>query len=253
MPMSADCPECQGTGYLLKTDERGVITARRCSCEESGDAEKLLRTARIPRRYAHCDFDRFYPLNKSHERALRLAREWVDLWPAVKHGLLFLGRPGTGKTHLAVSIGRELIARKDARVTFYEQRDLLKTLQGTFDSGAEQRETDVLSGIQRAEVLVLDDLGAGRTTAWTRDVLHDIIAHRYNEEKLILITSNLQIGDEDEPARAPARARQLDGPLNLRDRLGDALISRLYEMCKVVRLEGEDYRTNIGQHSRDYL
>ena len=137
-------------------------------------------------------------------------------------------------------------------MTFYEQRDLLKTLQGTFETGSELRESQVLGGIQQAEVLVLDDLGAGRTTAWAKDVLHDIIAHRYNEEKLLLITSNLRMGDERAEVSA-GRQRKLDAPLTLRDRLGDPLISRLYEMCEVVRLEGEDYRTNIGQHTRDYV
>lgn len=252
MAKPADCPNCQGTGFELNTDDKGVVTAVRCACAEGDQDDRLLRAARIPKRYAHCDFDRFYPEpgNKSHERALREAREWVELWPAVRHGLLLLGSPGTGKTHLAVAISRELVRSKRARVTFYEQRELLKTLQGTFETGAEIRESDVLGGIQQAEVLVLDDLGAGRTTAWAKDVLHDIIAHRYNEEKLLLITSNLRMGDEAEAA--PTRQRKLEAPLSLRDRLGDPLISRLYEMCKVVRLEGGDYRTNIGQHSRDF-
>jgi DNA replication protein DnaC len=40
--------------------------------------------------------------------------------------------------------------------------------------------------------------------------------------------------------------------LSLKDRLGDALISRLYEMCKIIYLTGEDFRKTIGQVSRDY-
>jgi DNA replication protein DnaC len=93
-----------------------------------------------------------------------------------------------------------------------------------------------------AEVLVLDDLGAGRTTPWARDVMHDVIAQRYNQELPMILTSNHLTGDEPErEGRLPAR----DEPLTLRDRLGDALMSRLYEMCRIVPLRGEDYRRGV--------
>jgi DNA replication protein DnaC len=241
--MGVSCPICSGTGFEIRSREDGLSVAVECECARRGRGDTLLRAARIPRRYDHCSLDAFEIHDGSHETALRLAREWVERWPdRTDQGLLFLGEPGTGKTHLAVGIARELIRTKGAKVLFYEQRQLLKDLQATFDGSAARSEADVLGPVSDAEVLVLDDLGAGRTTPWARDVMHDLIAHRYNEKLPLIMTSNRETGEERNGRGAdPA----LSEGLTLQDRLGEALMSRLYEMCLIVNLGGKDFRRGV--------
>jgi DNA replication protein DnaC len=136
-------------------------------------------------------------------------------------------------------MARELLRAKGARVLFYEQRELQKELQSTYDAANARTESDVFRPIVNCDVLILDDLGAGRTTAWSRDVLQDVLVQRYNDRTSVLLTSNHSPEDED-----PAERRD-PAALSLRDRLGDSLMSRVYEMCRLVVVEGNDFRRGV--------
>jgi DNA replication protein DnaC len=118
----------------------------------------------------------------------------------------------------------------------------MKKLQGTFDPGSGLSESQILRPIHAADILLLDDLGAGRTSEWARDVLHEIITHRYDHNKQMIITTNCELESSEEEGSAKS---VIMGSLTLRQRLGDALMSRLYEMCRMVQIEGEDYRRKI--------
>ncbi|HKP86848.1 MAG TPA: ATP-binding protein [Blastocatellia bacterium] len=222
----APCPSCGGTGWEL-VEGRGV---RPCPCKKAERADVLLAQARIPNRFAHCALDNFELLQPSLHRALMNTKKFVEEYPLVDVGLLYLGRCGVGKTHLGVAALKELI-KKGIPGLFYDFRDLLKEIQDSYNPKTHTSELKILAPVFEAEVLVLDELGASKPTEWVQETMTHIINKRYNDKKVTIFSSNY-----------------LDIPIGtaydetLTDRLGVRLRSRLHEMCRLVMMEGDDYR-----------
>lgn len=224
------CPSCGGTGWEL-VEGKGV---RPCQCKKAARAELLLAQARIPERYRNCSFDNFEAYCPSLERALMNSKKFVEKYPGeVDFGLLYLGGCGVGKTHLAVSVLKALIA-KGIPGLFYDFRDLLKEIQDSYNPNTQSSELKILAPVFEAEVLVLDELGASKPTEWVQETMTYIISKRYNDKKVTIFTSNyLDI------AIGPAYGETLT------DRIGVRLRSRLHEMCRTILMEGDDYRERI--------
>jgi DNA replication protein DnaC len=167
--------------------------------------------------------------------AFRLVREY----PAVNRGLLLAGPCGVGKTHLAVAVLRGLM-EKGTPCLFYEFGALLKEIQDTYNPASQVPELKVLSAVYDAEVLVLDELGASKPTDWVRDTMMNIIGKRYNDKRLTIFTTNY-LDSRGGPCEE-----------TLEDRTGVRLRSRLYEMCREVVIEGEDYRRRFNRFNADH-
>ena len=224
------CPICDGTGW--KPIERdGVRRVTRCDCWRAQVGESLMAAARIPARYQRCDLDTFitYP-NEKLLKAVQRSRKFADEFPVVEKGLFFVGPPGIGKTHLAVAVLRRAISTRGAQGLFYDTRELLKLIRSTYDPVVKTTESQVLTPVMKADLLVLDDLGAEKASEWVEETLNLIVNTRYNERRPTIFTSNY----EEKEDRAD--------PESLLVRVGFRMHSRLYEMCEFLEFDGADYR-----------
>ncbi|PYS99926.1 MAG: DNA replication protein DnaC [Acidobacteria bacterium] len=203
--------------------------ARVCSCQRQKASGSSFEKAKLPQRYNQCHFNNYTTADPSQVKALRLAIQFANEYPAIERGLLFTGTVGVGKTHLAVSILKGLYERGFSCL-FYEFGALLKEIQDSYNSNTKTSELGVLAPVLNAEVLVLDELGASKPTDWVRDTMAHIINTRYNNKKATIFTTNY------------ADERQNDREETLEDRIGVRLRSRLYEMCQTIEVKGPDYR-----------
>jgi DNA replication protein DnaC len=247
MKVSADvCPLCEGTGWksVSQGPERRVT---RCDCRLQSRAQALLAAARIPKRYEHCELSNF-EFDGPH-RGLAPARmaayRFVEDYPLDSTGLLLIGSIGVGKTHLAVGIVKELMVSKGVACLFYDYRELLKQIQNSYNDSVKATELEVLRPVFETEVLALDELGAVKPTEWVWDTVSLILNTRYNENRTTIITTNF----DDRPAGAVAGPRGAARDETLGDRIGERMRSRLHEMCRIVKMEGEDFRQKFRSAS----
>src|SRR5262249_39003924 len=134
---------------------------------------------------------------------------------------------------------------------FCDYRELLKEIQNSYNSSVQATELEILRPVFEAEVLVLDELGAVKPTEWVWDTVSHILNSRYNEKKTTIITTNfpnLPPGESsvgDGSASAAEAARHAARNETLGDRITERMRSRLHEMCRVVQLEGADFRQRV--------
>ena len=229
------CAICSDTRWK-SVIENGVERVVRCDCWRTAVVDRLMREARIPQRYLRCELSTFDHDMDSQREAYRRATTFVDAFPVVDRGLLLYGPNGVGKTHLAVGILKAAIRDKGARGYFFETRELLKLVRDTYNRSVEETEMDVLAPVLKADLLVLDDLGAERTSDWVQETLGLVVNTRYSERRPTIFTTNLiDLPDNTDP-------RTFIVQLGVRTR------SRLMEMCDWVEMRGVDVR-ETGTHA----
>jgi DNA replication protein DnaC len=219
---------CDGSGWILGPED----VARPCDCRE-----QRLRRGRnrgvasvIPRKFQGVSFDR-PPVTEINPTVVREVRNWVGNLEAnlkAGRGLSIMGPAGTGKTTLAMLISK-MALQENYSVAIYSLPKLLARIRQTYD--AEPGGDSYLSFFERltsVDLLHIDDLGAEKRSDWVLEQLYALVNERYEAQRSILVTTNL---DQAE----------------LEEQIGSRTVSRLVEICEMIPLFGPDRRIEPRQ------
>jgi DNA replication protein DnaC len=145
--------------------------------------KRALSEAKLPtgKSFSSFNFDHCPQLNPAP--LMQLAQDTT--WLTRAENCLLFGPSGTGKTHLAAALGRAAI-EQGKRVKFFSATTLVQHLQ---QAKVQLMLPNVLSKLDRFDLLIVDDLGYVKKSEAETSVLFELIAHRY-ERKSLLITAN---------------------------------------------------------------
>jgi DNA replication protein DnaC len=221
----ADCVLgiCDGSGFVV---DEATRSAAACQCRVQLINRRKARSlsAVIPRRYKDVSFDR-NPVAQMPDPVVRPVRGYIrNLTENLRagRGLCLLGSVGTGKTTLAMLVAKAALEAGHS-VAIYSMPRLLNEIRRTYDEGSDSSYIQLLDRLAEVELLHVDDVGAEKSSAWVLEQLYAIVNARYEAERSMTITTNLDFDD-------------------LTEQIGARTVSRLREMCEAIPLDGRDHR-----------
>lgn len=231
---SASCSfgVCDGSGWIVGPED----VARPCECRKRRIERARVSGLRgsLPKRYMGVSFDR-PPISDMARRpglaqtvaAVRGMCESIDERLDGGDGAWLMGDVGTGKTSLAMLLSKAAL-EAGRSVAIYSMPRLLARIRRTYDTDAgEEGYLSFFNRLASVDLLHLDDLGAEKRTDWVLEQLYAIVDRRYEEQRAMVVTTNLEV---------PA----------LEEQIGERTVSRLVEICgDPLPLYGDDQRYRL--------
>lgn len=238
------CPHC---GEVVPPLEIEVLGKKRwvqpvCKCEadiqkaeietyknaqREREVRELFAISDLGDRFENASFDN-YQTRPGAEKAEKISRYYAENFSEFGlESILLWGIPGNGKSHLAAAVHNHL--RKQGKVVvFVSMPELLKRIKSTFGNGNKESEQQILKALNICDLLIIDDIGAEKTSDWVQEIIFLIIDNRYRRNKPVMATSNLE-------------------PKELAERIGKRSYDRVLEISQPIENKATSYRREVAR------
>lgn len=221
------CPVCQRLKDEAEAKERAAEKAKLEAEKERKRLETALGRACIPADFKGKSFETFIADTPELKAALGLAKRFVSGWQKAReggYGLLFYGNPGTGKSHLAISILKALLPQVTGLYT--RVPDMIGYIRAQWHPDSETSSYAAIRRYVDLDLLVLDELGVQSGSINEQTLLFEVIDARLSENRPTIFLSNL-------------------APVDLVPIIGERLVDRIKGKCVAQRFSGESRRKSL--------
>lgn len=239
------CGKCH-TAKQVEINFNGIIKRPKCLCkcrkekiaQEEAERKRVDAQIRIQKLKMEGITDEAYlkwTISNDDRKNLKLSNaviRYCEKWDEIKAnntGIIFYGNVGTGKSFYAACIANELI-EQGVPVLMTNVTLLISSMSKNF----EERKTSILNQVANIPLLILDDIGVERDTAYGYEKLQEIIDTRYRSGKPLIVTTNLS-------------QSELQNPTDIRYK---RVYDRLLEMCHLILVDGESRRRSKSFEKR---
>lgn len=225
------CEICGGSGFVTYT-ENGVLMAKDCKCRAKMLTEARMNASGISIAFRNKTIEGYEAgvnkeLQNAKHKALEYMEEFSDIEREEHNSIMFLGNPGSGKTHLSLGIGNKLLNSYGVGCMYMPYRETMTELKHLNAGEYKIQYAEKMHRITTVRLLIIDDLFKGTVTDADLNYVFQIINQRYLNNLPFVLSSE----------KSPTELLAID----------EAIGSRLLQQAKgrVVHIKGKDTNYRI--------